>query len=497
MRLLTEEFERRAKAADDVAVIDDEGEHSSEALADASETLAKQMTEAGLTAPTVLVQAENSWRTVAAALAVGRVGGVIALMSNYVTAAEFEAAHDDIRPDVLLADSPTLDIWGARTVFPAVNDVDAMYRQRLLSTVRSDRPDRWSGGAVIGMTSGSTGRAKGVVQSEAALRYACTRMIDTIGLEADDPVAGVVPLSSIAAFCFGLYLPLLVGSPVIYWSKWEPQATVRRMAERDARWTMCVPTMALQLAAAAADTPGILDCVRAMTVGGGPMDQEALGRAEKVLGTRILRVFGMSECLGHTTPDVDDGPNIRLGRDGRPFEGTEVRAVDERGRPLPAGKVGRAQVRGPSLFLGYAREGAVDPPDLTDDGFFETGDLVRVNEDDTISVMGREKDVIIRGGRNIDIAEVEMAIASHPQVAQVCVVPVPDEMLGERIAALVILESGHLDRATVNSHLQRRGLAKTKWPEFVLEVDAIPQTRVGKTSRRDAADLARRLISNA
>src|SRR6185369_17291422 len=94
------------------------------------------------------------------------------------------------------------------------------------------------------------------------------------------------------------------------------------------------------------------------------------------------------------------------------------------------------------LFLGYARGGKLDPPDLTADGFLPTGDLLIAGEDGTVTIMGREKDVIIRGGRNLDITEIERAIASHPRVAQVCVAPVPDEVLGERAAALIVAADG-------------------------------------------------------
>jgi len=259
------------------------------------------------------------------------------------------------------------------------------------------------------------------------------------------------------------------------------------------RWTMCVPTMALQLGTAAAGSRPLRG-VRAITVGGGPMEAAALRRAEESLGTRILRVFGMSECLGHTSPAPDDPPEIRLGRDGRPFPGTELRAVDADGRPVPPGQPGRARVRGPSLFLGYARGGKVEPPDLTADGFLPTGDLLVADADGTVTIMGREKDVIIRGGRNIDITEVERAIASHPRVAQVCVAPVPDEVLGERAAALIVPADGddmRLDEVT--SHLHDMGLSRAKWPEYVFTVADLPQTAVGKLSRSDARDLAREL----
>jgi non-ribosomal peptide synthetase component E (peptide arylation enzyme) len=269
------------------------------------------------------------------------------------------------------------------------------------------------------------------------------------------------------------------------------------MAADEVRWTMCVPTMALQLGAAAAGSRALRG-MRALTVGGGPMEAGALRRAEESLGTRILRVFGMSECLGHTSPAPDDPPEIRLGRDGRPFPGTELRAVDADGVPVRPGELGRAQVRGPSLFLGYARDGRPTPPELTADGFLPTGDLLVLDADGTVTIMGREKDIIIRGGRNIDITEVERAIASHPRVAQVCVAPVPDEVLGERAAALIVTaDAADLRLDEVTAHLHGLGLSRAKWPEYVFTVADLPQTTVGKLSRAGARELAHELHAGA
>jgi non-ribosomal peptide synthetase component E (peptide arylation enzyme) len=130
---------------------------------------------------------------------------------------------------------------------------------------------------------------------------------------------------------------------------------------------------------------------------------------------------------------------------------------------------------------------------VTADGFFPTGDLARVNEDGTINILGREKQVIIRGGRNIDINEVEAALAAIPGVAQVCVVPVPDELLGERAAALVVSTGRALDLDTVREHLAAADFPKFKWPEFVYVVPTLPQNRVGKLDRNSAVALATEL----
>jgi non-ribosomal peptide synthetase component E (peptide arylation enzyme) len=495
MKELVEELEKRAaREPAAIVAIDAEGAHTLDALMRAGDALAETLEKVVGREPTVLFQADNTWRTVVVTIAVGRLAGTLALISRHATREEFAAAFADIDPNAVIGSADRAGEWRVGDRLPEI-DGEVLDGWRWAGAPGPPAA-RWGGGVVIGLTSGSTGRAKGVVQSEAALRYAVRCTIDAVGLAPGDAVAALVPMSSSAAFCFGLYLPLHLGGPIVFSDQWDPAAAVLLMARHDVRWTMCVPTMALQLAAAAPE-PGLLAGVRAMTVGGGPMDVGALARAERRLGTRILRVFGMSECLGHTTPAVDDPEEIRLGVDGRPFPGTELRAVDENGVPMPPGQPGRAQVRGPSLFLGYARAGAVAPPELTPDGFLVTGDLLAVLPDGTVSVRGREKDIIIRGGRNIDIAEVEGAVLSHPAVEQACVVAVPDDLLGERVAVLVVTELGSFDLETVQRHLSERGLSKGKWPEYVWRVPALPQNRVGKLSRADAARLARELKENA
>jgi acyl-CoA synthetase (AMP-forming)/AMP-acid ligase II len=493
MRLLAWEFTQRAeRTPDEVAVIDPLGEHTVGEVMDAARELAVALGDALAGAPTVLVQADNTWRTLATALAVGLRGGLVTVFSSHASAGEFSFAVEDVEPDAVIATSEVLAQWGVSAV--AFPDKRAVLDGWTLATTGGPASDigRWAGGAAIAMTSGSTGRPKCVVQSEDALRYAGRCTIEAVGLQPGDAVGAFVPLSSVAAFCFGMYLPAMLGGPMVCIGSWKPDGALAAMATHGVRWTMLVPTMALQLSIRP-DAQGRLSGVRAMTVGGGPMDAGALGRAEEVLGTRILRVFGMSECLGHTTTRPDEDASVRLATDGRPFPGTELRAVSDEGSPLPVGQVGAAQVRGPSLFVGYARHGRPERPTLTGDGFLPTGDLVRLNDDATITVLGREKQIIIRGGRNIDVNEVETALARIPEIAQLCVVPVPDELLGERVAALVVTTGGALTLEEVTARLADEGFPKAKWPEFVFVVPDLPQNRVGKLSRPDAVALATEL----
>ncbi|MGW5381161.1 class I adenylate-forming enzyme family protein [Nocardia sp. NPDC003963] len=495
MRILAEEMRERARRApEQTAVIDEFGQHTLGEIVATATMLAERIAAIDERAPTVLIQADNTWRTLATALAVGLRGGVVAVFSPHATESEFRLALADIDPDLVIGEPEAVrrwevpaDIFSRRVT--AFGDHLLLARAARFGPVR-----RWHGGSAIAMTSGSTGRPKCVVQSEDAIRYACRSTIETVGLRPGDTVGAFVPLSSVAAFCFGMYLPAFLGGTMVTLGRWSPAAALDAMAGHRVAWTMLVPTMALQLSVVEGSA-GRLTALRAMTVGGGPMNQRALAEAEAKLGTTFLRVFGMSECLGHTTPRIDDPPAIRLGRDGRPFPGTVVRAVDDSGTPLPAGEIGDAQVKGPSLFVGYARGGVPVPPALTGDGFLPTGDLVEVASDGSIRVMGRQKQIIIRGGRNIDINEIEAAIAALPGVVQVCVVPVPDDLLGERAAALVVADTGELTLPAVTAQLAAADFPKFKWPEYLFTVADLPQNRVGKLSRPDAIRLAAQLAA--
>ncbi|OAK56966.1 class I adenylate-forming enzyme family protein [Rhodococcoides kyotonense] len=485
---------RAQHSPDDVAVVDESGSHTIGKVVAAAQVLADAISAIDVGAPTALIQADNTWRTVATALAVGLRGGVVAVFSPHATESEFHLALEDIAPDIVVGDPDSLSHWGVTDeLFPVSNTAFAAHSLR--STGRPFRGvERWNGGAAIAMTSGSTGRPKCVVQSEDAIRYACTSTIDAVGLKPGEAIGAFVPLSSVAAYCFGMYLPALLGGRMVSIGRWSPAGALEAVNDHQVAWTMLVPTMALQLSVAP-DSKGALTPMRAMTVGGGPMNERALGEAEQWLNTTFLRVFGMSECLGHTTPALDDPPSIRLGRDGRPFPGTTVRAVDSAGAPLPPGEIGEAQVTGPSLYVGYAREGKPVPPQLTPDGYLPTGDLVEVFDDGSIRVMGRQKQIIIRGGRNIDINEMESALAALDSVVQVCVVPVPDDLLGERAAALIVTGGDAMTLSDVTSRLAATDFPKFKWPEYVFTVDDLPQNRVGKLSRPDATELARKLAT--
>jgi len=229
-----------------------------------------------------------------------------------------------------------------------------------------------------------------------------------------------------------------------------------------------------------------------MAVGGSAMTPELIEDADRLLGLRALRMFGMSECMGHASTSPVHPLERRQIFDGIPFPGTQEEAFDAELRPLPRGSRGQAGVRGPSLFLGYAQGMGAGQERMTPDGFYLTGDEIVRDEEGFVRVVGRIKDQIIRGGFNIDPAEVEAALLRHPAVAEVAVVAVPERKLGEQACAVCRLrtDDGSIDLSALLHHLSQQGLSRKKWPEHLVLVEAMAVTATGKLDKKAMAAIA-------
>jgi acyl-CoA synthetase (AMP-forming)/AMP-acid ligase II len=470
-------------------VVDDEGVHTVGEVVEHARAVAGAVRAITGERPTVAAEARNDWRTVAIGLAVAALDGTLAVLPAGLGRREAELALADVDPDVLVASPAAAESW-----CDSVSDEARLddWRIAVFDGARPDARDRWGAGVLIGLTSGSTGRGKAIVQTEASLAYAVDCLVNTVGLAAGEAVGVVSPLSSGPAFCFGPYLAFRHGSPLVLVGRWDAAAVLERFAVALVRWFMGVPTHVIRLAEAARATGRDLACLRAISVGGGPMTPDTMRAAEAALKAPLLRMFGMTECLGHTTVSLDDEDAIRLGTEGRAFPGTEHLVLDASGTELPRGETGEAFVRGPSVMLGYADGGRLVPARLLPSGHFPTGDLVRIASDGILRVIGRKKHQIMRAGKGIDAVEVETAIVRHPAVAEVCVVAVPEPTLGEQAAALVVAVDGReVDAAEIVSFLGSCGVSKHKWPEHFVACDELPRTDTGKLARGRAAEIAR------
>jgi acyl-CoA synthetase len=222
------------------------------------------------------------------------------------------------------------------------------------------------------------------------------------------------------------------------------------------------------------------------------MTPELVADAQSLLGICVLRMFGMSECMGHASTQPSDSMALRGMSDGKPFPGTQDEAFDAELQQLPHGQRGQAGVRGPSLFVGYCRGLGEHEARFTPEGFFLTGDEIVHDAEGRLRVVGRIKDQIIRGGYNIDPAEIEAALLKHPAIAAAAVVAVPERRLGEQACAACCLrdqaEAPTLE--ALKQHLDQLGLSKKKWPEHLVIVAQLPLTATGKVDKKRLSQLA-------
>ncbi len=267
-----------------------------------------------------------------------------------------------------------------------------------------------------------------------------------------------------------------------------PAGVFAAIARHGVTHTAAVPTVLRRWLAHCRDSgaaPRGSGPLRVIQVGGERLEPEYAAYAAELLGARIQQVFGMAEGLLNFTRPRDPAP-VLLGTQGRPMSpGDEVEIVDEDGKPVPPGVPGELLTRGPYTPRGYFAAPEHNRQAFTEDGWLRTGDLVCQHPDGNLSVVGRIKDVVNRGGEKISADEIEGVIDELPEVAAVAVVPAPDPAFGECVAAFVVPRAGaRLDLAGLSTALRALGLAEFKLPEHLYLVDSLPRTAVGKIDKQ-------------
>jgi cyclohexanecarboxylate-CoA ligase len=223
--------------------------------------------------------------------------------------------------------------------------------------------------------------------------------------------------------------------------------------------------------------------LRIVVIAGAPVPRGLPGKASAAFDAYICPAWGMTEC-GIASSCSPRAPAAVLGTDGAPIAGSELAVVDPEGTQVQRGEVGELVVRGPFMFLGY-----YDRPDETErsftaDGWFRTGDTASIDQNGYVTLSGRSKDIIIRGGENIPAVEVESLLFDHPDITNVAVVGYPDERLGERAAAVIVCVPGSsLGLTEVCEYLLSKGLSKHYLPERLEVRDQLPATMSGKTQK--------------
>lgn len=336
---------------------------------------------------------------------------------------------------------------------------------------------------VLAYTSGTTSDPKGVMHTHRTLLAELAHMRPWITPGRPNLMGS--PVTHATGMLGAVLAPMELGEDIHLIDRWDPARVLDIMLEAD----VGAGTGASVFLASILEHPGFTAeharRIRRVGLGGAPVPP-ALAEKAAAYGIAIIRAYGSTEHPSVTGCSFDDPAAKRHGTDGRPLPGVEVRLVDDRGEPVPAGEPGEIWSRGPDLCVGYTDpalcEGAFDA-----DGWYHTGDMGVLDADGYLTITDRLKDVIIRGGENLSAAEIEAAIAAMPEVAEVAVVAAPDARMGEHACALVRLAPGvqALALHEVAAHLERVGLARQKWPEELRVVDDFPRTASGKVRKVD------------
>jgi cyclohexanecarboxylate-CoA ligase len=341
-------------------------------------------------------------------------------------------------------------------------------------------------------TSGTTGEPKGVTHTSNTMLSNLAPFAARLGLGADDVIHMPSPLAHQLGFMYGIVLPVMLGATAVLQDIFTAPEMVRQIRAERATFTMGATPFLNDLTEHVAATGEETTSLRVFVAAGAPIPRALVARARPTLGAAIISAWGMSENGAVTTTRLEDDEERATTTGGCPLPGMELRIVDAGGHPLPPGSEGSLQVRGCSNFAGYLKRPDLDPTDPA--GWFDTGDLARMDEEGYIRIAGRSKDIIIRGGENIPVVEVEGLLYRHPAVAEVAVVGYPDARLGERACAYVRLRDGaSLTMADMIAHLEAQKMARQYMPERLEIVAELPRTPSGKIQKFRLRELARQL----
>jgi acyl-CoA synthetase (AMP-forming)/AMP-acid ligase II len=348
--------------------------------------------------------------------------------------------------------------------------------------------------AMVMHSSGTTSAPKGIVHSSNTLRYATEGICTRWGLTGEDRCLVATEFGFVGGLVFGYFPVLLRGGTGVLMSRWEPEEALRLIEEHRLTYVLLMPTHAADTLLAAQATTRDLSSMRVLGAPG--LTPERRLAMQEAFGTPPLGDYGLSEVPGHAAHGPHEDEAKMLSTEGRPYDGTEIRIVDRSGAPLPTGQVGDVVVNGPSRFLCFLGNDELTRNSLTGWGGYRTGDLGYLDDDGHLVYVGRSKDIIRRGGVTVVPSEIEPVLMRHPAVHEAAVVPLPDERLGERACAALILEGGQRTPtlAELQEFLEREGVAKYMWPESIEVFEEFPRTPSLKVVKRD---LVQRVLARA
>lgn len=331
-------------------------------------------------------------------------------------------------------------------------------------------------------TSGTTGEPKGVMHTSNTILSNVRPFRDRLGLTGKDIVLMSSPLAHQSGFIYGLFMPVVLQTMVVLQDIWEPRRAAELIAAERVTFTFASTPFLSDLTDAVAGGGCDVSSLRIFLAAGAPIPRALAERASKTLGAAVVSAWGMTENGAVTTTRLGDPDEKTFFTDGCALSGMEIRVCGPDNKSLPVGEEGTLKVRGCSSFVGYLKRPQLYNHDA--DGWFDTGDLARIDADGYVRITGRAKDIIIRGGENIPVVEIEGLMFRHPAVQAVAIVGIPDARLGERACAFVVPKSGQqLSFEQMAQFLSDQKVARQYLPERLEVVTELPLTPSGKVQK--------------
>jgi long-chain acyl-CoA synthetase len=339
--------------------------------------------------------------------------------------------------------------------------------------------------AVILYTSGTTGKPKGAELTHANLYKNSKGVAEKLGeLSSDDVLLGALPLFHSFGQTCCMNSTVSVGGTVTMLPRFDPEKALEIIDRDKVTIFQGVPTMYNAMLHCSSADDADCSSLRTCMSGGAAMPAELMRAFEEKFGCMILEGYGLSETspvASFNHPDKERKP----GSIGTPIEGVEMQVWDDDGNQVDQGEVGEIVIRGHNIMKGYWNRDEDNKESITDDGWFKTGDMAKVDEDGYFFIVDRKKELIIRGGYNVYPREIEEVLYEHPAIQEAAVVGVPHDELGEEVGAAVVLKQGEsLDADEVKSHVKEQ-VAAYKYPRVVWFVDELPKGPTGKILKRE------------
>ncbi len=351
-----------------------------------------------------------------------------------------------------------------------------------MALFRSLRPDP-NDVTEIMYTSGTTGEPKGVMHTANTLLCKALLASELFGFTPGDHIYMGSPLAHQTGFMYAVILSIYQRCKCVLQDIWAPAEAARLIATERCTITLGSTPFLRDLVQTPATSDHDLACLRLFLCAGAPIPRTLVQEAHDAFpNLHVMSAWGMTE-IGIVTATCPGDPQEKIiETDGRALPHQAVRIIDEHGRPVPPGAEGRLQARCATTFVGYLKR--PDAYGLDAEQWLDTGDNARMDSDGYIRITGRSKDLVIRGGENIPVVEVEALLYHHPAIVDAAIVAMPDQRLGERGCAFVTLRTGsHFDFRTMVDFLLAQSLIKQYLPERLEVLDEFPRTPSGKIQK--------------